>query len=381
MRNVIPTSQCSGCYACENICPKSCISMQEDDLGFIYPTIDESLCINCGKCERACPSLHPERLAFRYPEQAFAVWALQSSVRSGSSSGGFATAAGLHVVEREGIVYSSSFEDGCVKHVRSNEKGRVSRARGSKYVHSYIGDSYMRCREDLHSGKQVLFIGTGCQIAGLLSYLGSRPSNLVTVDLICHGVPSHKMLDDAVNRLIGTKDEVKNLSFRSGERFVLTVEGERGTYRDRLAYDRYMKTFLDGVTYRENCYSCPYARPERVSDITIGDFWGLGELKTPGVDPSQGVNVVLLNTERGQQFFDSLKLDLFYEERSVAEAIAGNNQLRSATVQPKERGSFLEAYRRGDSLQESADRCYGITFGKRVTMFVCNVLGKFGVHV
>ena len=374
---VVQKKDCCGCYACVNVCPKKCIEMKEDKAGFLHPVIDRGQCIHCGKCYHVCPSIHKEELGFQNPKQAFAVWSLNADLRNASSSGGFATQVGRWMIEKKGIVYAAVIANNAeVLHKRISKTSELKSMQGSKYVHSKIGTTYTECKKDLENGTQVVFIGTGCQIAGLKRYLGKKYQNLLTIDLICHGVPSQKMLRDSIKHLVGDSN-IETFSCRKGTRYILTAYKENKEYRDRLFYDRYMRAFLDGVISRENCYKCPYAASQRVSDITIGDFWGLGELKSVQKEESKGINVVLLNTENGALLFDEIKEKFFTEERPVEEAIKGNDQLNHPAKMSEKREWFLQCYTGGMDFTRAVDTVYHINWIKKIQMLSENVRKKF----
>ena len=373
---VVDKSQCYGCYACISVCPQSCIIVKEDSCGYIYPVIDQEKCINCNLCTKSCPSINLN-IPMSIPHKAYAVWSLDSHTRDKSSSGGFATEASRYFIHNKGIVYAASItSDLQVRHTRIASVAGIEKAQGSKYVHSYIGDSYSQCRQDLKQGKKVLFIGTPCQIAGLKKYLREEYENLITIDLVCHGVPPQKMLKDALSSLMDTK-KISSFSCRKGTRFILTAYSGKKEYRSRVSYDRYMRAFLDGINYREKCYDCQFAQNFRVSDLTIGDFWGLTSLEKGNIDESKGINVVLINTKKGSDFFELMKPKLFYEEKDVEEAVSGNSQLKSPSVKDNRRKIFLEGYEKSGNFIKEVDKIYDITTSKKIRMFFKNLSGKF----
>ena len=377
---VVDKSQCYGCYACINVCPLHCITMKEDSCGFIYPVIDQEKCINCNLCRKSCPAINLN-IPMSIPHKAYAVWSLDSHTRDKSSSGGFATEASRHIIHNRGVVYAASITSNLqVRHMRITSEVGLEKAQGSKYVHSYIGDCYSQCRNDLRQGKKVLFIGTPCQIAGLKNFLRGEYENLITVDLVCHGVPSQKMLKDALASLTDIT-KLSSFSCRKGTRYVLTAYNGKREYRSRFCYDRYMRAFLDGVIHREKCYDCRFAQNRRVSDLSIGDFWGLTSLEKENIDESKGINVVLINTEKGADFFESMKPKLFFEEKNVEEAVSGNAQLNSPSVKNKKRKLFLEGYEKSANFIKEVDNIYGITTSKKIQMFFQNLVGKLKINI
>ena len=319
--------KCSGCMACFNVCPKACISMTPGKLDHLYPEVNQDLCINCRMCQRVCPENN--HLSLHYPLTAFAGWHSDREQYLTSTSGGAATAFAQTIIRRGGVVYGCASEPGLkFRHTRIADLESLVRLKGSKYVQSDIGHIYSNVKQDLKSSLTVLFIGTPCQCAGLKSYLGKDYDNLYCVDLICHGVPSQKLLKKHLNKISSGKADY--VTFRKGNDMALRVfdkSGEKIYYSNvwnQRYRDVYYSAFIDGYTYRDSCYSCGYARPERCSDVTIGDFWGLSN--TVEHDSINGCSCILPITEKGYKLVKESELTLI--ERSVAEAVDGNSQLR-----------------------------------------------------
>lgn len=332
--------KCNGCFACNNICPKKAISMTEDNNGFIYPKIDTSKCINCNLCKKVCPSLNNP--LFNKPDKCYAIQNKDPKELSKSSSGGAATLFVNYFLQKNWIVYSSVYESGFrINHIRIKDKNNMNNMRGSKYVHSYINNTYALAKKDLLNNKNVLFIGTPCQIAGLKSFLIKDYDNLYTIDLICHGVPSQSYLKDELTKKVSLK-EIKDIKFRYNNTFAISINDGHllSTLNDSLYYN----AFMNGLIYRENCYSCIYAGPNRCSDITIGDFWGLHESSILYDKKDQGVSVVLINSTKGNELFDNIKNNSIYEERDISEAIQGNSQLRAPVKKPNNYDKFKRDY-------------------------------------
>ena len=181
---------CCGCAACFNACPKNAIEMKANETGFLYPVINESLCIDCKKCETVCPALNPlERKEFE--PHAYVGKHKNAQIRNESTSGGIFTAIAEYVINQGGVVFGAAMDNNLVvhhKYVQSVEE--LAAFRNSKYVQSEIRHAYQQCKDFLKNGKRVCFSGTPCQIQGLLKYLGKKYENLITVDIVCHSVPS-----------------------------------------------------------------------------------------------------------------------------------------------------------------------------------------------
>lgn len=340
MEKVCKYENCTGCSLCAAICPKSCIKMQEGKLGHLFPVVDTASCIDCGLCAGACPANSPAGVLM--PSAAYAAWARDSREYVSSTSGGAASVLSRHVLSQDGAVYGCAVCKGdsvagkpfSVKHIRVTSTDGLQRLKGSKYVQSSIAEVLPEIREDVRSGRKVLFVGTPCQVAAVKAMFKTVPEGLYLVDLICHGVPSLSMLQKYVSGHLHIDPQtVSDVSFRGPEGFVMRILGTDGSVlygHEPLSglrtEDLYYSLFMDGFTYRDSCYRCPYARTERVSDITIGDFWGLGD-DVP--DHPHGVSLLLPVTRKGMEMLSAVKGDMDIYTRSVQEAVRGNDQLRS----------------------------------------------------
>lgn len=350
---------CSGCFACANICPKKCITMEEGINGHLFPVCDEKQCVDCGLCEKICPAINP--VEFNEPKHTYAAWNKNLEEQKLSSSGGAAALLANAVLDKDGVVYGAAFdEDWNVCHVRCATKEDVMRLRTSKYVHSWIGDIYSKAKDDLNSGKTVMFAGTPCQVAGLKSFLRKDYENLFLVDLVCHGVPSGKVYSEEIDRLADRKN-LKWIYFRGiyggtyGYGFTFDYGNRTETYPLRQSY--YIRSFMDGVFFRESCYSCRYANTKRVGDITIGDFWGLGK-EVPFENPEKRrVSLILVNTEKGDSLFNTIAPSLQYTEREYKEAVKGNPQLRQPIGKPEQYEKFKKLYPKLGYLK-TMERCF-----------------------
>lgn len=336
MEIICELSSCTACGACAGICPKDCISFQADDKenGHIFPVINQDLCIDCGLCERTCPVNHP--VQSNVPDKVFASYALDENVCNSSSSGGLAYSLSQEILRRGGVIYGSVIEYGDnfkICHERIDNITELARTQSSKYVHSKVDRKiYHSIRKDLTDGRPVLFTGTGCQIAGVRNYLKKDYPSFFAIDIICHGVPSFKLLTDYLS-LKCNIEEITEIRFRN--KTGSKLYGFHGRYGKGwtlidipLHKNLYMMGFMKGLYYRPACYDCHYARPERCGDLTLGDFWGLKARFTDRPVSSRGTSVVLVNTDKGRRLFDSLQDSLALIERPLKEAVEGNPQLR-----------------------------------------------------
>ena len=318
---ICPHNECTGCYACVSACKHDCIKMEEDELGAIHPSVDENKCVNCGACRKVCPN--NVSFDFKYPSACYASWITDKEKRRICASGGIGTTMSEYVIRNGGVVFGSRYNESLVPIMTFTERlEELEHFKGSRYVQSLVGnDTYKQVKNFLLDDRQVLFIGTPCQIAGLKSFLRKEYQNLITVDLICHGVCPTRYFTEEVDYL-SNKFKLKDISdarFRGndGNNYRLTLWNKarrklfpRDNYREKLlrlseSQQFYIWGFLLGVTLRENCYTCKYARPERISDITIGDFIRLGK-EVPFDYPKANVSSVTINTEKGNVFYKSV---------------------------------------------------------------------------
>lgn len=329
--------------SCYNACRFSSISMLLNDWGELIPAIDEERCTGCGRCTAACPVL--QGVSFDEPLGCYAAWAYDSVDRSGSSSGGIATVLAKQMISRGGIVVGVAFDESATaRHFVADSAVEVERFRSSKYVFSQVGLSYRGVQGHLKAGRAVLFVGCPCQVAGLLAYLGDPHEGLVTVDLVCHGAPPGRYLEEHLAHVTGGETGVLDVSFRAGGRFRLRVRRDKKVVYNRSeVLDSYYYSFMKAVSFREACYSCRFASVARCSDITLGDFWGL-DRTTLRQDDGGMVSLILVNTESGRSFVESVDDAAHLELRSVEEAVAGNEQLRVPSKRHPRRSAFREAY-------------------------------------
>lgn len=343
MEYVCKVEKCYGCHACYNVCPKHAISMQEDSFGTLVPVIQQEKCVDCGLCQRVCPALNESR--FATPQQVYAAIAKDEADYKASTSGGIATTFAKKVIDDGGVVYGATvMDDLTVRHTRASTMEELERQRGSKYVQSAVGDSYGKVKQDLENEKTVLFVGTPCQVDGLHLFLGRDYEKLITVNLICHGVPANRLLKDNVHQAV---KELKalSISFRNNTGFALTVsQGSRTIYKQEFYKDPYYLGFMRKLFYRSTCYTCKYAQKQRVGDITIGDFWGFDKTKSFVVETPYGLSVVLVNTQAGERFFEECSDRLLYQKRDLDEAVSGNPQLRHPSQKHRNYGKFRKLY-------------------------------------
>lgn len=330
---------CTGCMACVNSCPKECIDIKEDEIGHIYPHIDENKCVNCGKCKKICPV--NTKLSGDTADKVYACWSKDIKERESCTSGGLATVISRNIINDRGAVYGSALTQNGIQHIRVEKEEYLERLKGSKYVQSPVNDVYIPLKNDLENDKKVLFIGTPCQCAGIKAFLGKEYENLYIIDLICTGVPPQKLLWE---HLGGIPDKIR---FRDEDGTRLTVVKDGNVVCKRAVWEDYfLMNFSKHLCFRKSCYSCPFAKYERHSDITLGDFWGLGKTVPFKESIKGGVSAVFINTQKGRALFEGVQEEIFFEEREIKEAIEGNPRYITPSAPHRNRSLFIAKYKK-----------------------------------
>ncbi len=338
MRKMLSAEKCTGCAACANVCPRHCISMSEDEEGFRIPAVDDCQCVDCGRCAEVCPVLTPDGGVA--PQRVLAAWASDLSMRRTGSSGGVFQALARCVVESGGLVNGVRFDaNGELGHSLSGDVDDIAVFGGSKYVQSDVRMIYSEVGEALGRGRRVLFVSVPCQIDALYHFLGGRQDRLVTCDLICHGVPSPGYLRKVLDEAGVPVGDYASVSFRNP-----SLWGDFGLrHRGRdlgCGAKLYLDAFMGGMNLRNSCYNCPYARRERIGDLTLGDFWGIGKWRKFKGSRRDGVSLVLVNSQKGQRLLEEAAGHVVCEERSWREASRVNLQLLRPMSRPTRRNEF-----------------------------------------
>lgn len=303
---------CCGCSACASICPKHCISMKADNEGFLYPYVDNKLCVECGLCEKSCNELHPNEK--HVPHKVLAAINKNEDVRKNSSSGGVFYILAEKTINEGGVVFGARFDSNWQVIIDYAEDMQgVEAFMGSKYVQARIENAYIDAKRFLTEGRIVLFSGTPCQIAGLQKFLHNSYENLLTVDFVCHGTPSPMVWEMYLNAVEKEYGQIKDIEFRNKsngwKKYCLNFQ-----FKNNVSVvtphpeDPFMKAFLQDIILRPSCYACKAKGGSSNSDLTIADFWGI-EKVFPELDDNKGTSMVFINTNKGQSFFDYEKID------------------------------------------------------------------------
>lgn len=355
MLTVCKKDKCAGCMACVDICPKNAITIM-DTLSEYNAVIDEEKCINCDACRKVCQENNMPEL--NKPVFWKEGWAEDESVRAGSSSGGAAAEIEKAFVRDGGVVCSCELKNGKFVFSFAEGESEIEKFTGSKYVKSNPSGAYKDIRKILKSGKKVLFLGLPCQAAAVRNFTSDH-ENLYTADLICHGTPSPNVLESFLADYKTDLNSVQKLTFRTNNKFCLKEKNK--TFPVPTVTDTYTRTFLDSVTYTENCYSCKYAVSRRVSDITLGDSWG-SEL--PEDVQNKGVSLVLCQSEKGKKLVESAALKLY--DVDLERAIEYNHQLRHPSVKASERDSFFTELKKGKSFKRVIRKTFPVRYLKNI---------------
>lgn len=357
MIEIVNKEDCCGCSACVQACPVQCISMKTDEEGFLYPDVGIDKCVNCNLCETVCPVINQSEP--KEPHTCYAAKNPDDEIRMKSSSGGVFTMLAERTIGNGGVVFGARFDEQWnVVHDYTETVDGLERFRGSKYVQSRIGNCFKEAKRFLDDGREVLFSGTPCQIAGLKRFLRKDYPNLIAVDIICHGVPSPMVWKKYLMEIIARKGEknsvstypnekeqpvITGLSFRNKATgwkkysFALTLSeataSEKNTVLLSSVFDRnpFMLAFLRDLILRPSCYRCPDKNGSSGSDLTIADFWGVQNL-FPEFDDDKGINLIIVNTEKGQAAFDAVDTDRL--ECEIDDAVRYNSSYRSSVRCP-----------------------------------------------
>ena len=396
MIQITDKSLCCGCAACVQRCPKQCITLHEDHEGFLYPKVDADTCIDCGLCEKVCPIINEG--TSHLPLNVYAAINKNEKIRLESSSGGVFTLLAEQTIEEGGVVFGARFDENWqVKLDYTETIEGITAFRGSKYVQARTENTYKEAELFLKTGRKVLFTGTPCQIAGLKKFLRKEYDNLLAVDFVCHGVPNPKVWAKYLQELLASKGEKNTVSFSPNrtnvfERYApisgisfrdktlgwkkysfvlrqnltkVTTDGEENSvsFSDMHRNNTFMRLFLSDIILRPSCSDCHCKEGKSGADITIADFWGIGNV-SPEMDDDKGTSLILVQTEKGKQVFS--QIDIVRKEQTYEDASYCNQGLKSHCKPHPKRELFWEKFENCKSLNELCNFVLKVPFATKV---------------
>lgn len=360
MKEITKQDNCTGCTACINICPQNCLTMKSDSQGFLYPMLQyPEKCIECNLCAKVCP-LNKKQTHILSEEltEAYAAYSLDDGLRKGSSSGGIFSEIAQMVIQTGGAVYGAAYgQDFRISHICVENFAELEKLRGAKYAQSDLTSVFPEIKERLKTGQQVLFSGTPCQIEGLKSYLRKDYENLLSIDIVCHGVPSpaaweqyvfYRASKDCNGKLperINLRSKVTGWSRYRYSNVYDYPGGKR--YVQWGGEDLYMKLFVRDYINRKSCEICQFKGFQRASDITLGDFWGIWD-EIPEMDDDKGTSLVLLHSQKGKLYFQALDKKISYKKVTLEQAVAQNPSILHSSLAKPERDAVLASILIGD---------------------------------
>ncbi|MBU3809001.1 MAG: Coenzyme F420 hydrogenase/dehydrogenase, beta subunit C-terminal domain [Candidatus Phocaeicola faecipullorum] len=371
---------CTGCATCVQICPQSAINMVKDEKGFLYPQIDPTKCVGCLLCEKRCPINEPERTTNPSPT-VYACWHKNMDIRLKSSSGGVFSAIAEYILKNDGIVWGAAYSKDLILTYQYVENIKdLDKLRRSKYVQAEVNDSFKLIKEQLKAGRKVLFTGTSCHIRGLYSYLPKKlQENLVTIDFICHGVPSPSVFRKYVNWLEKKyNDKLVDFNFRDKQygwdNGVLTIgyfqhKGKKIFMNDENSYFYGM---LHDMFIRPCCHECQSNGLQRESDFTIADFWGIGRKNKfeHEHERNYGISLLALNSEKAHKIYETgLKNSIVSVQRSQQEAYEGNWNYRFSAKRNSKTPIFWEQFQRTNNWEDLLS-FFQPTFSEKCKLFI-----------
>lgn len=341
--NVNDLEKCCGCGECKYICPTNAISYKKNNQGFLFPTIDENSCVNCSLCVKRC-TFNKEFISNEIIA-SFAVKHKNEEVRAQSRSGGVFTALTDFVLKRNGVVYGCVLQNfDTAVHVRATNSLERNEFRKSKYIQSDNTNIFEQIEKDVKDGLYVVYSGTSCQVNAVKDYLKDLDlSKVFFVDVVCHGVPSPKVWQDYLKFVNKKNKKIKKVEFRDKDKFGWASHYESVTYQDGQYFSSNVFTtlFYSHLILRKDCFSCPYRHVYHHSDVTIADCWGIKQ-NNPEFDDDKGVSLVILNSEKGRNLFESVKNDLNVLQININDFL--QPPLKDNWQMPQEWKDFWEYY-------------------------------------
>ena len=353
----VTKQQCCGCSACSAVCPQQCIEMKEDELGFLHPFIDSTSCIGCSLCEKTCPCLQSEKASVE-PELLFAAKIKDNSKLTQSTSGGVFTFLAEKVLKEQGVVCAARFDTPThLIHDFCTRIDDLDAYKGSKYLQSDMRNCYLETKRLLSEGRKVLFVGTSCQIMGLKLFLRKPYSNLMAMEIVCHGVPSpfvwSKYLSELCNRKHIDISQINKIEFRNKDKswreYNLKIEANgKVIHRKSLRKDPFLKAFLRDLMLRASCDACPAKNFKSNSDIIAGDFWGVDNFHQ-SIDDDRGVSCLILQNADLLPLFEDAAIELI--PTKLEYILRGNPSVKLSSKSNLDREKYLQAILKNDFIQ------------------------------
>lgn len=339
--------ECSGCYACHAVCPQNCITMKADTEEFWYPKVEKDTCIQCNLCNKVCPISNERELTGKNAKtiSAYAAYHKNELVRLKSSSGGIFSILAETILKRNGVVFGAAYNKKFqIVHKYIEHIEDIYQLQGSKYVQSKIGNTFMQAKHFLEEGREVLFSGTPCQIAGLKKFLSKEYEKLYCQDMICHGVPSPLLWSKYLDENEKEGKQIVKVSFKDKRhgwsKCSMSFQYSDGTtYCKTLEKDLYMRAFLKDICLRPSCYECNFKSIEREADITLADYWGIEKQHREMYD-NKGTSLVILHSQKAHRIWEIIKGTMVTKEVDVNEAIKYNPSAITSANRNEKREEF-----------------------------------------
>lgn len=349
---------CTGCTACMSICPRNCIEMSIDTEGFNYPKIiDMASCVECGACERVCPIIKNE-MGYNAEPKVYSAISLDEVNRQESSSGGIFSEISRVILERGGVIYGAAYNDTFeISHCCIDNIADLKKIKGAKYAESNLEHTFLEIIKRLKKGQYVLFSGTPCQVAGLKSFVKKDFENLICIDFVCHGVPSpmawkeyikYRAQQDADGKMPVSINLRSKITGWSKYQYSNLFQYDNGKeYSSISSQSLFMKLFVGDYISRTSCSTCKFKGYHRVSDITLGDFWGIWDIE-PEMDDNKGTSVVLLQSEKAQLLWEEIRDKIVFKQVSLENASQQNPSMLFASKAKENREEVLAMIREGN---------------------------------
>ena len=379
MINIQDKSKCTGCTACASICPQQCIVMEEDAEGFKYPNVNREKCIHCDRCEQVCP-FNTVVLQTEQITEALVIRAKDEQYLMNGTSGGFVGPLFDYVLDNDGVCCAAKMDENmCVRHVFINNKEEWEKnsenIQGSKYVQSELSDSFAKIRAFLKEGRLVLFIGTPCQVNGLKNFVGEN-INLILIDFLCHGVPSHLLWDKyREDKVEHYKAPIVKAQFRKKtygyNGSTISLEFENGQeYNDFLRTDLMLKAYYGNIGTRYSCFACPAKGNNRSSDITIFDSWHAKQLAPELIEDNRGYTNIIVHSNNGRNVWSKIKEEYVYHKVNPKEAIMADGIMYENNPMPSDNRAQFYGVLKKQGIQKAMHELMPVTLEDRVRIMI-----------